>query len=145
LANLGYKVCDQTVGNVLQRHGLPPAPERKRTTTWSAFIRIHLALLVGTDFFTTEVLTLRGLVTYYVLFFIHLESRRVDIAGITVHPDERWMRAESSGEEQCSAVPSESKHPPRRACSMPRATGRPVALLPSGGSVTACPTNEGTD
>ena len=92
LANLGYKVCDQTVGNVLHRHALPPAPERKRTTTWSAFIRIHLALLVGTDFFTAEVLTLRGLVTYYVLFFIHLESRRVDIGGITVHPDERWMQ-----------------------------------------------------
>ena len=81
LANLGYKVCDQTVGNVLQRHALPPAPERKRTTTWAAFIRTHLALLAGTDFFTAEVLTLRGLVTYYVLFFIHLESRRVDIAG----------------------------------------------------------------
>jgi putative transposase len=48
---------------VLQRHGLPPAPKRKRTTTWSAFIRAHLALLVGTDFFTAEVLTLRGLVT----------------------------------------------------------------------------------
>ncbi len=92
LANLGYEVCDQTVGNVLQRHGLPPAPERKRTTTWSAFIRIHLALLAGTDFFTAEVLTLHGLVTYYVLFFIHLESRRVDIAAVTVHPDERWMR-----------------------------------------------------
>jgi hypothetical protein len=92
LANLGYKVCDQTVGNVLRRHGLPPAPERKRTTTWSAFIRIHLALLVGTDFFTAEVLTLHGLVTYYVLFFIHLESRRVDIAGIAVHPDEPWMK-----------------------------------------------------
>ena len=69
LANLGYEVCDQTVGNVLQRHGLPPAPERKRTTTWSAFIRTHLALLAGTDFFTAEVLTLRGLVTYYVLVF----------------------------------------------------------------------------
>jgi predicted GH43/DUF377 family glycosyl hydrolase len=38
------------------------------------------------------VLTLRGLVTYYVLFFIHLESRRVDIAGLTVHPDEPWMK-----------------------------------------------------
>jgi putative transposase len=36
LANLGYKVCDQTVGNVLQRYALPPAPERKRTTTWPA-------------------------------------------------------------------------------------------------------------
>ena len=92
LANLGYKVCDQTIGNVLQRHGLPPAPDRKRTTTWQAFIRIHLALLAGTDFFTAEVLTPRGLVTYYVLFFINLESRRVDIAGITIHPDEPWMK-----------------------------------------------------
>src|SRR5262245_16384065 len=82
LTNLGYKVCDPTIGNVLQRHGLPPAPERKRTTTWPAFIRTNLALLAGTDFFTAEVLTLRGLVTYYVLFFIHLDSRRVDIAGI---------------------------------------------------------------
>ncbi|MFZ2145484.1 MAG: helix-turn-helix domain-containing protein [Xanthobacteraceae bacterium] len=91
-ALLGYQVCDQTVGNVLHRHAVPPAPERKRTTTWSAFIRTHLALLAGTDFFTAEVLTLRGLVTYYVLFFIHLESRRVDIAGITVHPDEPWMK-----------------------------------------------------
>ena len=92
LANLGYEVSDQTVGNVLQRNALPPAPERKRTTTWPAFIRTHLALLAGTDFFTAEVLTLRGLVTYYVLFFIHLESRKVDIAGITVHPNEQWMQ-----------------------------------------------------
>ena len=71
LANLGYKVCDQTVGNVLQRHALPPAPERKRTTTWPAFIRIHLALLAGTDFFTAEVLTLRGLVTYLLRAVFH--------------------------------------------------------------------------
>ena len=77
LANLGYQVSDQTVGNVLRRHGIPPAPERKRTTTWAEFIRAHLAVLVGTDFFTVEVLTLRGLVTYYVLLFIHLESRKV--------------------------------------------------------------------
>src|SRR6266516_5302070 len=47
-------------------------------------------------------------------------------------------RAESPREGQCATVPSECKHPPRRACSMPRATGRPVALLLSGGSVTAC-------
>ena len=64
LANLGYRVCDQTVGNVLQRYALPPAPERKRTTTWPAFIRIHLTLLAATDFLTAEVLTPRGLVTY---------------------------------------------------------------------------------
>ena len=92
LANLGYTLSDQTVGNILQRHGIPPAPERKRTTTWSDFIRAHMSVLAGTDFFTVEVLTLRGLVTYYVLFFIHLESRRVEIAGITPHPNEAWMK-----------------------------------------------------
>lgn len=42
--------------------------------------------------FTAEVVTLRGLVTYYVLFFIHLENHRVEIAGIAVHPDEVWMK-----------------------------------------------------
>jgi putative transposase len=82
---------DQTIGNVLRRHGIPPAPARKRTTTWAEFIRIHLALLAATDFFTVEVLRLRGLVTFYVLFFIHLESRRVTIAGITPYPAEPWI------------------------------------------------------
>ncbi len=52
------------------------------------------------------VLTLRGLVTYYVLFFIHLESRRVDIAGLTVHPDEAWMKqiARNATMEDCGAL-----------------------------------------
>ena len=51
-------------------------------------------------------LTLRGLVTYYVLFFIHLESRRVIIAGITVHPDEPWMQqiARNVTMEGCGAL-----------------------------------------
>ena len=56
LANLGHEISDQTVGNVLRRHGLPSAPARKHTTTWAAFIRVHLAVLAGTDFFTVEVL-----------------------------------------------------------------------------------------
>ena len=69
-------------------------------------IRTHQALLAGTDFFTAEVLTLRGLVTYYALFFIHLESRRVDIAGITVHPNEPWMKqiARNATMEDCGAL-----------------------------------------
>ena len=91
LANLGYTVSDQTVGNILKRHGLPPALERKMTTTWKEFIRTHLDVLVATDFFTAEVWTLGGLVTYYVLFFIHLGSRQVHVAGVTPHPNEAWM------------------------------------------------------
>jgi putative transposase len=54
LANLGHAVSDQTVGNVLRRRGTPPAPERKRATAWAEFIRVHLAVLAGTDFFTVE-------------------------------------------------------------------------------------------
>ena len=65
LANLGLTVSDQTVGNVLKRHGIAPAPERKTTTTWKEFIRTHMDVLVATDFFTAEVWTLGGLVTYY--------------------------------------------------------------------------------
>src|SRR5919199_2983357 len=53
--NLGYAISDQTVGNILKRHGIPPAPERKQTMPWGEFIRIHLDVLVATDFFTTEV------------------------------------------------------------------------------------------
>jgi len=64
LANLGLTVSDQTVGNVLKRHGIAPAPERKTTTTWKEFIRTHMDVLVATDFFTAEVWTLGGLVTY---------------------------------------------------------------------------------
>jgi len=92
MANLGYRLSDQTVGNILQRHGIPPAPARKRTTTWTDFIRAHMSVLAGTDFFSVEVQTLRGLVTYYVLFFIRLESRCVEVAGITRHPNEAWMK-----------------------------------------------------
>src|SRR5437899_1864253 len=91
LANLGYTISDQTVGNILKRHGLPPALERKTTTTWKEFIRTHMEVLAATDFFTAEVWTLGGLVTYYVLFFIHLGSRKVEIAGMTPHPNETWM------------------------------------------------------
>jgi putative transposase len=91
LTNLGYQVSDQTVSNILRRHGIDPAPRRSQNTTWKQFIESHMAVLAGIDFFTVEVLTWRGLVTYYVLSFIHLESRRVSLAGITQHPDQAWM------------------------------------------------------
>src|SRR3989442_8736800 len=91
LANLEYTISDQTVGNILKRHGIAPAPERKTTTTWKEFIRTHMDVLVATDFFTAEVWTLGGLVTYYVLFFIHLESREIHVAAVTPHPNAAWV------------------------------------------------------
>jgi putative transposase len=91
MRHVGYTISDQTVGNILKRQGIPPAPARKRTTTWSEFIRMHMDVLVATDFFSTDVWTWYGLVTYYVLFFIRLGTREVHVAGITLHPDQHWM------------------------------------------------------
>jgi hypothetical protein len=88
---LGHVVSDQTVGNILRRYGIAPAPKRSQTTTWKQFLATHMAVLAGSDFFTVEVLTWRGLATYYVLFFLHLETRRVTLGGITRHPTETWM------------------------------------------------------
>jgi transposase InsO family protein len=92
LAHLGYEISDQTVGHILKRRGIPTAPERRKTTPWKEFIRTHRDGLWATDFFTTAVWTLGGLVTYDVLFFIHFETRQVHIAGVTAHPHETWMQ-----------------------------------------------------
>ena len=57
LANLGHLISDQTVGNILRRNNVAPAPRRSQMTTWKEFLRRHLDVLAGTDFFTVEVLT----------------------------------------------------------------------------------------
>jgi len=84
MANLGFRLSDQTVGNILRRHDIPPAPKRKQTTSWKDFIRAHMAVLAATDFFTVEVLTLRGLMTYYVSVF-HSFGEPKDMLGRS-HP-----------------------------------------------------------
>jgi hypothetical protein len=60
-------------------------------TSWQTFLRAHWGALVGADFFTTEVWTLHGLVTYYTVFVIEWQSRRVHILGSTPHPNEAFM------------------------------------------------------
>jgi putative transposase len=91
LAHLGYTISDHTAGNILKRHGISPAPARQKTTTWHEFIRTQMDVLVATDFFTAEVWTWCGLVTYDVLFCMHLNSRKVHVAGVTPHPHDAWM------------------------------------------------------
>src|SRR5262249_50527019 len=67
------------------------APDRGANTPWKTFLAAHWDALAAADFFTVEVLTLRGLVRYVVFFVIKLKSRRVAIAGIVQQPDETWM------------------------------------------------------
>jgi transposase InsO family protein len=89
LKHIGHGVAPSTIAKVLREHGIQPAPERP--TSWRTFIKTHAHVIVGADFFTTEVWTARGLVTYYTLFFIEHGSRVVHIAGSTPNPDGRFM------------------------------------------------------
>jgi transposase InsO family protein len=91
LFNLGHEAGRGTVANVLKREGIKPAPDRGGRTPWSVFLTAHWRSIVAADFFTTEVWSWRGLVTYYVLFIIELAKRVVHIAGITTQPNEGWM------------------------------------------------------
>src|ERR1051325_4739444 len=74
---------------ILADAGLPPVPERP--PMWQSFLGAHWPAVVAADFFTAEVWTARGLVTYYTLFVIELASRRVHVLGSTPHPDDRVM------------------------------------------------------
>ena len=60
--------------------------------SWQTFLRAHWGAVAGADFFTTEVWTWRGLVTFYTVFVIDLASRRVQIVGSTPHPNGLFMR-----------------------------------------------------
>ena len=86
LANVGYHISDTTTGNILKAHGIEPAPDRKRQTTWKTFLKAHWDVLAAIDFTTVEVWTKGGLVTFYLLFVMELKTRRVHFAGCTPHP-----------------------------------------------------------
>jgi putative transposase len=92
LENLGHQVSRGTVANILERNGLEPAPERKRKTTWKAFLKQHWESIVAADFFTVEVWTRQGLQRFMVLFFIDLSTRKVEVAGIGSAANGLWMK-----------------------------------------------------
>lgn len=91
LRKLGIEnVCRSTVKNILDRHGIEPTADRNRGS-WDQFIRTHAESLWGCDFFTKNVWTPKGLKTVYVLFALHIGSRKVRLLGHTDRPDAAWM------------------------------------------------------
>ena len=91
LSNMGRELARSTIAQILERHGIEPAPERIRKTTWKEFLSQHWELIVAMDFFTVEVWTKRGLQRFIVLFFIELSTRKVQIAGIANTANGLWM------------------------------------------------------
>jgi putative transposase len=92
LANLNHQVSDQTIGNILKEHGIEPAPDRKRRTSWKVFLKAHWDVLAAIDFTTIEIWTTRGLVTYYLLFVMELNTRRVHLAACTPTLGDDFMK-----------------------------------------------------
>ena len=92
LSNLGIRITDTTVDNIRKRNGFEPAPLRELKTNWDTFLKAHWEGLLAADFFTTEVLCLRGMVRFYTLFVIDLSTRSVFICGTTLSPDGEWMK-----------------------------------------------------
>jgi putative transposase len=89
-------ISRSTVANILRQEGFDPGP-RRGAGSWHDFIRRHTQTLWACDFFSKKICTLSGLLPCFVLFFIHLGTRRVHVAGVTTNPDAAWM-AERAGE-----------------------------------------------
>jgi putative transposase len=87
LRGLGLTVSATTVRNVLGQAGLGPSGERAGLS-WREFLRAQAQSMIAVDFFTVETVRLQRL---YVLIFIELGSRRVDLAGCTAKPSSTWV------------------------------------------------------
>ncbi|MET0213764.1 MAG: hypothetical protein ABW292_12210, partial [Vicinamibacterales bacterium] len=82
LKNVGHRAARSTIASILKAEGIPPS--RERPTTWRTFLCAHWPTLVAADFFTTEVWTARGLVTYY-----HAERNHQGIGNELIQSLER--------------------------------------------------------
>ncbi len=91
IRKLGHRLSPTTVRNILRANGIEPSPERRTRTTWRQFLSANWDCPAAADFFTVEVCSWRGLVTYYLLFVMELSTRRVHVAGITRNPNTPWM------------------------------------------------------
>jgi putative transposase len=88
LIKLGFKISPTSIRNILNRHGILPAPVRNGSLGWRHLMNHYKEQILACDFFTVETVLLQ---TIYVLFFIELGSRRVHFAGITTNPNQIWI------------------------------------------------------
>ena len=87
LLKLAIDIGEETIANILERYGIPPAPERGSSPSWRHLMTHYKEQLLACDFFTIET---RFLQTIYVFFFIELGTRRVHFAECTTSPNGVW-------------------------------------------------------
>ncbi len=94
LKKLDIEVSKSSIANILRRNGLPPSPERKGLS-WREFLARHAPVFLCADMFQKEVWTFRGLMTAYVFFVIHLQTRKVTLARATFSPTNLWLKQQT--------------------------------------------------
>ena len=95
LDNVGHDLSRSSVARILGAHGIEPAPERERKTSWKTFFAAHLDSLAAVDFFTVEVLTLVGIVRHSVLVVMEVCTRRVKLS-VKRQPTAQWCSRSSA-------------------------------------------------
>jgi putative transposase len=96
LKKLGVSgVSRSTVVNILKENGVETGPQRG-AGCWADFVKRHAATLWACDFLSTRIWTIKGRVEIFVLFFLHVGSRRVHLAGMTANPDHQWVGAQAN-------------------------------------------------
>ena len=94
LKKLGIRIASTTVRKILKDAGIHPVPDKafkKPAVPWTTFVHAHMDSMVGCDFLTKRIYTLRGVFTAYMLVFIHFATRKVYCSAPTLNPDEEWV------------------------------------------------------
>ncbi|MFA6714803.1 MAG: integrase core domain-containing protein [Victivallaceae bacterium] len=86
-----FKHIERSSWTVATFAGAVYFPGNNKTAVCFNEVHVHKDVLWATDFFTSEVWTKSGLITYYVLFFVHIATRKIVIGGMTPHPNGEWM------------------------------------------------------
>jgi putative transposase len=94
LRKLEMGVSRTTISKILKEHHIPISPKRKEPS-WENFIKSHAQTLWACDFVTQPVLTWRGWVQMFFLVFMHVDTRRVVVSGVTTRPTARWAKRET--------------------------------------------------
>ena len=88
ILKLGFGICEETVRKYMPRR----RPSPKHRQSWRTFLSNHRHETCAMDFLICRSANFRQL--FYVLFVIHLETRRILHTNVTEHPTRDWVKSQ---------------------------------------------------